>query len=85
MKQQIVKDEAYTLSMSKPGTVVKVLSIMGGRMLRQRLLNLGIVPGVNLKCIRGGGGYPMVLEVQNSRVVLGAGMSVHVFVRVINE
>ena len=82
---QILNDDKTALSSSKPGDWVKVVHIRGGRILRQRLLNLGIVPGVLMRCIRGGGGYPMVLEVQNSQVVLGAGMSAHVFVTKDNE
>ncbi len=80
MYHQTIKEGSFTLSKVKPGSLVRVISIQGGRSLRQRLLNLGVVPGADIKCIRGGGGYPMVLEVQSAKVVLGAGMSACVFV-----
>ena len=80
MNCQAVDNDFMPLGSVKPGELVKVAKIDQGKVFRQRLLNLGIVPGVELKTIRGGGGNPMVLEVQGAKVVLGAGMASRVFV-----
>ena len=83
MNRQLVGNEFLTLGSIKPGALVRVIKIEEGRVFRQRLLNLGIVPGVEIRTIRGGGGNPMVLEVQGAKVVLGAGMASRVYVNLI--
>lgn len=49
--------------------------IDGGRMMRGRLLRLGIVPGVPVRKVRGGDEGPVVLEVLGGSVMLGRGMA----------
>jgi len=60
--------------------MAKILNISQGRMIRQRLLNLGIVPGEEVSIIRGGGNHPLVLEIRGTKVALGAGMAAKVTV-----
>lgn len=69
-----------TLASLKPGQEAKILSISQGRMIRQRLLNLGILPGEEVLIIRGGGTHPLVLEIRGTKVALGAGMAAKVSV-----
>jgi len=48
-----------------------ILKIEGGREYRERLMNLGIIPGVFVRIIRGANRNPMLLAVMNRQVVLG--------------
>jgi len=80
LEHQSVQNDFLPLGSVRPGNLVRVARIEQGKVFRQRLLNLGIVPGVEIRAVRGGRGYPMVLEVQGAKVVLGAGMASHVFV-----
>lgn len=73
-------NDVVSLSSLKPGAEGTILSIDQGRAFRQRLLNLGVVPGESVRVVRGGGRHPMVLDVRGNKVVLGAGMTARVFV-----
>ena len=60
---------------------VKVVSVNSGRMAKQRLANLGIVPGVIIKKkksapFRG----PVEVEVKGSNLVLGRGLASKIIV-----
>ncbi len=73
-------NDYVSLSTLKPGAEGTILSFDKGRAFRQRLLNLGVVPGESVTVVRGGGRHPMVLDVRGNKVVLGAGMTSRVFV-----
>ena len=65
-----------TLGMLSGGGRFRVISISGGRGVRQRLAQLGIYPGsiitvYNLGNWRG----PLLVEVAGSRIALGRGMA----------
>jgi len=70
------------LSMIEDGTAAVVSRIDGGRMMRSRLLQLGIIPGVPIRKVRGGVEGPFILEVLGSSVMLGRGMANAIEVRV---
>ena len=53
----------------------------GGKHIRQRLINLGIFPGVKIKKVRANRSGPVVLNVQDSQVMIGRGMARHIYVR----
>jgi Fe2+ transport system protein FeoA len=78
--QPVSANHEITLATRKPGESVVIRAIAQGRTLRQRLLNLGIVPGETVQIIRGGGRNPMVLEIRGTKVVIGAGMAEKVLV-----
>lgn len=63
-----------------PGRRVVIRSFRGGRGMRQRLLDLGIVPGEEVKVVRGGRGLPHVLMVKTSKIMLGHGIAKHIMV-----
>ncbi len=69
------------LSEVESGRVVKILKIRGGWGMRQKLLGLGIIPGVPVKVIQRGIRSPMVLSVMSNRVMIGHGMARHVLVK----
>ncbi|MFH0911451.1 MAG: FeoA family protein [Planctomycetota bacterium] len=64
-----------SLSMAKPGQVVRLRAILAGHCLQGRLAALGLIPGVELKIIRTGSHGPLVVEVKGSRLMLGRGMA----------
>ena len=65
-----------------PGTQVVVKSVEGGHNCSQRLAAMGILPGAELRIIKGGFGGPVIVEVIGSRFVLGRGMAHRVIVEV---
>ena len=67
--------QLWPLSEVPAGKTVVVRTFRGGKGMRQRLLDLGIVPGEQVKIIRGGRGLPYVLMVKTSKVMLGQGYS----------
>ncbi|WP_319559686.1 FeoA family protein [Marispirochaeta sp.] len=68
------------LSDVRPGTDVVIRAFRGGRGMRQRLLDLGVVPGERIRVIRGGRGMPHVLMVKTSKIMLGHGIVRHILV-----
>ncbi|WP_321990799.1 FeoA family protein [Marispirochaeta aestuarii] len=63
-----------------PGAEVRIRSLRGGRGMRQRLLDLGVVPGEKIRVIRGGRGMPHVIMVKTSKIMLGHGIVRHILV-----
>ena len=70
-----------SLSELKPGSTAIVENICGGRHLRQKLVNFGMLPGTEIRVIRANRFGPMVLNVQGSQIMLGAGMTKRINVR----
>jgi ferrous iron transport protein A len=52
---------------------VKVKTIEGGRGLVQRLAEMGVLAGTELRVVRGGG--PVIVDVRGHRLILGRGMA----------
>ena len=67
-----------TLSNIGAGRSCVVRQISGGRGFVQRLAEMGILAGTELRVIRGHG--PVVLEARGHRLVVGRGMVDHIFV-----
>jgi Fe2+ transport system protein FeoA len=63
------------------GKRVVVTGIDGGRNARKKLMDLGIIPGVQVTITRRAGRNPMLLSVMGRQVVLGRGMAEKVLVR----
>ena len=66
--------------MLRPGCDVVVKAIMAGHECNQRLAAMGILPGAELRVVKGGMGGPVIVEVIGSRFVLGHGMARRVMV-----
>jgi len=60
------------LSAARPGQELVLVGVEGGRGLRQRLAEMGLLEGCRLTVLSAGRG-PMVVEVRGSRLVLGHG------------
>jgi len=70
----------FQLFMLAPGKKARVAYIDGGRGIRQKLANIGIIPGKNIKIIHGGGGGPCVIKVDETNVMVGRGMLHKIYV-----
>lgn len=69
------KEIPVSLTMLENGRCGVVVRINGGHSRRDRLLQLGIVPGVPVYVIKNGRSGPLVLDVLGSRIVLGSGIA----------
>lgn len=74
-------EKKMSLSDLESGNKAVVESILGGRHLRQRLVNLGVLPGSEVTVIRSSRLGPMVLNVQGSQIMLGRGMASQIYVK----
>ena len=63
------------LTMLPVGRKAKLREVRGGRGVRGRLAALGLVPGSEIEVVRNSGSGPFVVEVRNSRILLGRGMA----------
>ena len=60
-------------------------AVEAGRGLRSRLIALGLIPGTPVNIINIGGSGPVVLEVHDSRIVIGRGIAEKIEVKSISE
>jgi len=66
--------------MVETGKRVRLVSIAGGRRLRMRLAELGLVPGTEIDVINNSLHGPFILGVRGSRIALGRGMAFKIMV-----
>ncbi len=64
----------FPLSMTATGERVKLVNIIGGEGIKNRLAALGLTPGVELCVVQDAGG-PLLVSVRDSRIALGRGMA----------
>ena len=62
------------------GAVVKVVTVEAGSGLNNRLAAMGLLADVQIRVIRNDGAGQIIINVKNSKVILGRGMSHKVFV-----
>ena len=72
---------AVPLTMAAPGQQVVLAEIRGGRRLRHRLAEMGLMPGTPFRVVATGRAGPVIIDLRDSRLVLGRGMVHRVFVR----
>lgn len=63
-----------TLNNIKSGKNVKVMGIQGGRNVRNRLMEMGVVEGVSIYVVTNNGG-PLIISIDNSRFAMGRGVA----------
>ncbi len=63
------------------GSSATIVGIRGGRRLVRRLTGLGLTPGTQVRALRSGYG-PILIEVRGTRLALGKGVAMKVFVEV---
>jgi ferrous iron transport protein A len=64
----------FPLSASRPGDLVRVVRIEGGRRRVHRLLEMGIRNGQHLD-VTGGGRGPVVIRHEGTRLAMGRGIA----------
>lgn len=76
-----VRKNVLPLSLVSQGESVVIEGFRGGQKLRQRLLDLGLNQGANVRVIKNEMHGPMIIAVkEDGRLALGRGMSHHVMV-----
>lgn len=58
-----------------------IISIPSGRMIQQRLISIGITPGVEVTMTQNYHHGPLVVTVRDTRIALGKGEAKRIFVR----
>ena len=62
------------------GTAAKIVTIDAGSSLKNRLAAMGLLADVQVRVIRNDGAGQIIINVKNSKIILGRGMSHKVFV-----
>jgi ferrous iron transport protein A len=62
------------------GETARVVHIHGGHGMRKRLFDIGIFPGKNIEIANGWGKGPLVVVVDETRVMIGRGMASRILV-----
>jgi len=62
------------------GTAARIVTIEAGRGLKNRLAAMGLLADVQIRVVRNDGAGQIIINVKNSKVILGRGMSHKVFV-----
>ncbi|MDH5484253.1 MAG: ferrous iron transport protein A [Gammaproteobacteria bacterium] len=70
----------FSLSNAKPGDYVRVIDVKAGKLLKKRLVSMGVLINSRLHVIQRRGGA-MVVGFDASRIAIGSGMSQHILVR----
>jgi ferrous iron transport protein A len=68
------------LSRVAKGIKVKIIRVEGGAFFHSKLTSLGLLPGREISVLNEVPGGPIVLEVMDSKIVLGRGMAGRIFV-----
>ena len=82
MRHEMMMKQTDTIPLDKvqPGDSVRVVSIEAGASLKNRLAAMGLLADVKVRVVRNDGAGQIIVDVKNSKVILGRGMSHKVFV-----
>jgi len=70
-----MNENLMPLSMLGTGEKAKIVDVMGGYGIRQRLAVLGLNPGMKVTMVQNAMRGPVILGVMDSRIALGRGMA----------
>ncbi len=70
------------LAMAPEGRNLRIVYVRGGMRVMRRLADLGLTPGATIRIVKSMGRGPILLEVNGSRIALGRGISMKLFVEV---
>lgn len=76
-----MKGQILPLTMVVPGREVILVSVRGGRGLRAKLTDMGLVEGMKLRVLHSQRSGPCIVLVGNTRLVLGYGMGRKILVK----
>lgn len=81
MPRTVTQGPAMPLSMVSRGEAVVVKQVKGCRTVRQRLLDLGLNPGAQIRVLKNEMPDPLIVAVKgDGRLALGRGMTHHILV-----
>lgn len=69
------------LALALPGQELELVSISGGRRFQHRMVEMGLAPGMRFSVVTSGRPGPFILQLKDTRLVVGRGMSDRLFVR----
>jgi len=64
------------------GHIVTVLQINGGRKLKQRLTDMGCLPGEKIRILSDKQDGPILVSIKNTRIAIGRRMADSILVRI---
>ena len=70
------------LAMSPENSRAIIVQVMGGRGLTRRLEELGLLPGTEVLVLKSYQPGPLLISVRGSRLALGRGIAMKIFVKV---
>jgi len=79
-KEQITGTAGSELATVGRGQRCTVMSVLGGRTVRQRCLDLGIIPGQEITVFQNDGWGPILIGIDASRIALGRGLAEKIMV-----
>lgn len=82
MTQQHDHGRIYSLANAQPGDHVRVIDVSAGKLLKKRLVSMGILNNSLLHVLQRRGSA-IVIGFDASRIAIGAGMSQHILVRAV--
>jgi len=75
-------EKSMKLTDLKQGQKGIIFSIVGGRRVTQRLTDMGLTPGTEVKMLRKGRWCPIEISIRGSNLVLGYGVARKILVKV---
>ncbi|MDD2471725.1 MAG: FeoA family protein [Dehalococcoidales bacterium] len=75
-----MKNNSFPLALAPANITLEVTAVTAGCGLRNRLGDMGIVPGVELKLVSPETAGPVIVEVKGSRLALGRGVAQRIMV-----
>lgn len=69
------------LTSIKSGNKAILISVEGGRSAEKRLLDMGLIPGEEIKIINNSGIGPLTVNLKGARVALGHGLASKIIVK----
>ena len=76
-----IEKEVYPLSEVPAGRTVHLAAVQAGQGLKSRLAAMGLLAHVSLRVLRNDSCGQIIVQVKNTKVVLGRGMSQKILVR----
>lgn len=70
----------FPLGFLKNGQTAIVRGASGGKNMRQRLIEMGLVAGVKIRIIKNNPGGPLIIALNENRLAIGRGVSLKIMV-----
>ncbi len=71
------------LGFLQTGRDAVVSDLAGGRSMRQRLTDIGVVRGTRVKVVKNDMGGPLIISIGEGRLAVGRGMALRIMVEVV--